>query len=205
MFWTIRGMGVMMVYWVFWHLTIQNDHNKNSPSKPAWILDEMRLRFSDIAISVALENEELSHSLNKATLHNAAFCLLTPFFTKVNFKSCLVTSQPSLMPYPYRLQSHHSLHNCMFSATSAASWVCILFELENVQKALLAKEHWFCFQFSKESLQRRREGSAEQLVLFMNKAHLPLCVWCVIDTLLTAGGSTEQHTHLCSQISCMPQ
>jgi len=46
----------------------------------------MRLRFSDISISVALKHEVLSHSINNATLNNAVVCLLTPCFT---LKACV--------------------------------------------------------------------------------------------------------------------
>lgn len=188
MFWTIRGVGVMMLYWVFWHLAIQNDHNKNSPPKPTWILDELYLRFFDIAIAVALslEHQVLSHTLNKPAhfIMQWIVCILTPYFTLkacVNLKSYLVMLQPhlllSLTPCILRLHSHRSLYNHMFSGT--VCWVCcILFELQNVRGTVLAKKkkHWFCFQCSKESLQREKDGCAEQPVLFMYKS-TPSSVW----------------------------
>ncbi len=126
MFWTIRGVGVMMLYWVFWHLAIQNDHNKNSPPKPTWILDELYL-FFDIAIAVtlSLEHQVLSHTLNKPAhfIMQWIVRILTPYFTLkacVNFRLFGYITATSLAV-------SHSLYNHMFSGT--VCWVCSVFEL----------------------------------------------------------------------------
>ncbi len=168
-----------------------------------WILDELSLRFFDIAVALSLEHHVLSHTLNKPAhfIMQWIVYIWTPYFTLkacVNFKSYSVMLQPrlllSLMPcilWLLSIQPHVFRHGFLRLLYSLWTTKCA--------KSIASKKKTLILLpvFKRVTTERERQLCRTACPLYVQK-HTFLCLDEVSLTHYLQQGAALNNIHICA-------